>query len=123
MNYETMDFFQDMRKARHIPFIISTFESKHGHSLCDGHFGSGKSMVRRQIQEQSSSLCFTRSFVQEVFSKLKNTKVFEISLIESEKLTKKKEERDLKEIKKQRCFDFRQEKLVAHHYTEDLNLF
>jgi hypothetical protein len=43
MNTKTIDYFFNLKNTlfKDIEYTVNTYESKHGHNLCDGHFGKG----------------------------------------------------------------------------------
>jgi len=76
MNQEVLLMFKNIAAYYDITIVYSTFESKHGHSICDGHFGTGKKKVRKDINLQSGSKEWTIQFVMDCFAKTKNTTTF-----------------------------------------------
>lgn len=122
INYEVLYFYQCLRKTCGVPMIISTFESLHGHSICDAHFGRGKRKIRHDINLEISSLRFTRAFVSECFSKLKNTTSYKIiPIIKKSKIDPKKE--FAFKITEYRCFDFTNENLEKRKYTAEIMFY
>ena len=115
MNHEVIEMYGRLSKFYNLKILYSTFEAKHGHSICDGHFGTGKKKLRREINFQSSSRVLTKEFVQYTFSTLHNTQVF--NLTPSKGALPALEINKQLPIKRSRCFLFQNESQSAYHFT------
>ena len=78
MNEKVVYMFSKLSKFWNLHILYSTFEAKHGHSICDGHFGLAKKKLRRDINFESSSRAFTKDWVMEKFEQLSNTFLYQI---------------------------------------------
>jgi len=95
INYKTLDLYKRLRKEFNIPMIISTYESKHGKTMSDAHIGTGKRKVWYNLYDTGGSNKLNINFITETFSKLKNTKAFQIGPSENSGETKTEEIEDI----------------------------
>jgi len=118
VNKDVITMYKKIASYYEMTMIYSTFESKHGHSICDGHFGVGKKKIKRDINIESSSAQWTIEFVMKTFELTKNTQVL---FIDSK--NKKEIFADIQfsapdfEISDCRCFYFSQEKFEYYNFT------
>jgi hypothetical protein len=124
MNKDVISYLSYLRKdgfLKNIPFIFHTFQSKHGHNLCDSHFGNGKKIVKIKINEEKSSSYLTFDFVVKCFQSLKNTSCYiniPFAELDKEKFPKNiTYEKGFRNIK---YFDFRQKELKMDYYSDYL---
>jgi len=118
INQDVLQMYQNISSFYELNINYSTFESKHGHSICDGHFGVAKTKVREDINQESSSLHWTKEFVMESFGKVKNTIVTFLDLDEGENFE------SITSIKLKnfdfRYFSFEPTKLKSHYFTPNI---
>lgn len=110
-----------MASSQRFELVYSTFESKHGHSICDGHFGVGKKKIRRDINNETSSRKWTVEFVVKTFGSIKNTIVHRFQSLEEHVFGQESVNLPKRPISKQRCFHYKSGEMFFYHFTP-LNL-
>ena len=76
---ETLFIFHQLTQEMKIPFTIHYFAPYHGHSVVDGHFGSGKTVLR---QDAKNGPVKSNDQIRDAFRSLPHTTVVDLKIPE-----------------------------------------
>jgi len=74
-NANMLLFYGLMSEVYEITLFAHYFSSKHGKFLCDGFFGTGKRMIRCDLQFMKGDDIFDRFFAYKTFARIRRTSV------------------------------------------------